>query len=1026
MNKVLSGLFVLLFSAALAEAQSYDPIEQIGDVENKTITVTNPLTDVEKLIAGGASFNSSATNNTLNINAAVSDSNTTAPAGTGVSHYVAGGAVYNNTAAQNTVNVNANVTGKAVVGGLARVHDTATVNAEKWGTGSALNNSVNIKNANVTVAPQTDASVFFVNDADGNKQTVAVAGGASQFFNGDVSGNSVNIQGSTINGAVVGGLSYVQTTQAEVDEKGLHPTRNNDNNSVYIKDSTVNGIVYGSYGGVFGNGNTVTLDNATINGDAYAAKSGFTSYDDSSAAVGTFNNNTLNLLNGTKVQSAAAVSANNNNASYNAMNISGSTVQDGTLYAVKMVHSMEDNTATLAGVTDYNKLSLINTPTTAYEIGGAVNFTGSPSHNSVYIKDSDVTLTFDATKTFGGVMNVTNLTASKLLGTKDSAGTAITPALNTTNGYIFGGATADYVQTVAAGDGTQEIIKGFGKSADYNTVNIDGGTVNANIIGGFAAYVRQADYKVDTDEYGGYEEVHKVGLVTTTTGQTCTKDETSGTITCTNIEPTEETADKIDDEYSASYNTVILKNATVNGDVYGGYVDGAELKQDYMKTANNTVVIAGNTVLNGTVYGGSNAYFRDTNSLVFRNVANGNNFVEYKTSQFKNFNGLWTIEGNFDTRLAFDKGDVHALFVLDQSVMQDHAGTVVLKTGTDLDGYGPVNCNGSANCTKYLSDVQLSQNKLGIYTFYLTPQVNGGVIEWVLSNVKDKANIDAYGQLPLIGLALAAAGTDMISSTIENALLDDNESSSFVNAAYNDLRYKTASGFDLDSTVFHAGGWKKYGDFLLGVFGEYAHGSYDTFPIKVSGDGDSYAGGLMAAYQYSETGRLEANARVGSVSVNFDSAELVSSFKNTGMYYGAGAGFVEQVSSLSLYGSMNWLRKNAEDETDNLGQKIKFDAAQSLALKFGGRYLLNAVNISGFVPMIGVGGSYEFDGDSKVQVEDLTTDEPSLKGLTGRAEVGLFYDNQDPYMPLKTSLNLFGQAGQQQGWGGEVKVAFRF
>lgn len=1023
MNKVLSGLFVLFFSAALAQAQSYDPIEQIGDVQNKTTTVTNPLTDVEKLIAGGASFNSSATNNTLNINAAVSDSNTDEPKGAEISHYVAGGAVYNNTAAQNTVNVNANVTGKAVVGGLARVRDTATVDAEKWDTGSALNNSVNIKNATITVAPQTEDSVFFVKDAGGNTQTVAVAGGASQFFNGDVSGNSVNIQGSTVNGAVVGGLSYVQTTQEEVDEKGIHPTRNNDNNSVYIKDSSVNGIVYGSYGGVFGNGNTVTLDNAQIAGDAYAAKSGFTSYDDSSAAVGTFNNNTLNLLNGTTVNSAAAVSANNNNASYNAMTINGSTVQNGTLYAVKMVHSMEDNTATLAGVTDYNRLSLINTPTTAYEIGGAVNFTGSPSHNTVYIKDSNVTLNFDATKTFGGVMNVTNLTGSKLLGT----GAPFAPELKTANGYIFGGATADYVQTVAAGDATEEVIKGFGTSADYNTVQIDGGTINASVMGGFAAYVRQADYRITTDEFGGYEEVHKVGLVTTTTGQSCSKDETSGAITCTAIEPTVETAEKIDDVFSASYNTVVLNNATVNGDVYGGYVDGAELKADNMQTAYNTVVIGGNTSVTGTVYGGSNANFRDTNSLVFRNVANGNNFVTYQTSQFKNFNGLWSIEGNYDTRLAFDKGDVHALFVLDQSVMQDHTATVVLKTGTSLDGYGPVNCNGSPNCTKYLSDVQLAGNKLGIYTFSLNPQLNGGVVEWVLSGVKDKANIDAYGQLPLIGLALAAAGTDMISSTIENALLDDNESSSFVNAAYNDLRYKTASGFDLDSSVFHAGGWKKYGDsFLAGIFGEYAHGSYDTFPVKVSGDGDSYAGGLMMAYKYSETGRLEAHARVGSVSVEFESPELVSSFKNTGMYYGAGAGFVEQIMDLSLYGGANWLRKNAEDETDNLGQKIKFDAAQSLALKFGGRYLLNAVNISGFVPMIGIGGSYEFDGDSSVQVEDLKTDEPSLKGLTGRAEVGLFYDNQDPYMPLKTSLNVFGQAGQQKGWGGEVKVAFRF
>lgn len=1032
MKKFLSGLFAVLFTASTAGAQALDPIELSGDVSNKSLIINSGVTGYEnKMIAGGASILGSATNNTVTVNTNLTDTNSGTLPEEAYNHYIAGGAVYNNTAEGNTANISSGVSisGRAVAGGLARIHKPDDIDSEKWNSGSALNNTVNITNATITVDPQDVTTVFFTPNG-----TAAVVGGASQFFSGNVSGNTVNItENSTINGTVVGGLSFVQTTQEEVDEHDITPQRDNNGNTVFIQNSTVNGDVYGSYGGVSGSYNTVRLDKATIDGNVIAAESGFTLYD-GSTSIGSFNNNKLELLNGTTVKSAAAVDANNNNASNNSMLVSASTVTNGELYTVKMVHSMEDNTSTLGGTTDYNSLTLTNLPsTTVNEIGAALNFTGNPSGNSVNISGSNITVTYNANKTLGGIMNITNLTSSSLLGTKTSQGNDIAPELDLPNGFIFGGATADYTQKVNATptkEEPEEVILGFGSSADNNTVSISGGTVNANVIGGFASYVREVNYETDTreDGVGTTTEVSKEGMVTTTVTTTYTKNE-SGTITST-VDTTDDkdSIKKIDEQFSASNNTVILTNVTLNGNVFAGYVDGAELKQENMLAKDNTVVLAGKTQVNGLVYGGSNSYYKDTNRLIFRHNADGENFVAYNSSLFKNFNPVWGIEANYDTRLQFTNPNVHAIMTLDPSVMQAHDPTVILKTSNVLDGYGPVTCDGSPNCTKYHSDITLAKDKLGIYSFALTPEIAGDVVNWTLSGTKKETNLEVYGQLPLVGLALAMEGQEMMSTAITDAWKNENEYSSFLNGAYHHTRYKTGSGFDLDSGVFQAGAWKKFtNDWLAGFFVKYAHGSYETFPIDVDGDADVYGGGLLTSLRYSETGRLEVDAEVGYMDMDFNSSELGSTFNSKGMYYGVGAGFVETLlEDFDLFANLRYLRKGTDDITDNLGQKVEYEAMKSLALRFGAEYTFNQLDLYGLKPALGAMGIYEMDGKSSVKAEDIKTDEASLKGMSGRAQLSLVYQNKDTFLPLRTALTVYGMAGKREGFGGEVNVAFEF
>ncbi len=1037
MNKFLSGLFAVLFTVSTAGAEVLSPIEKPGDATNGNLVINAGVTGYDnKMIAGGASLQGSATNNAVTVNTNLTDTNDDGKKPEDAyNHYIAGGAVYKNTADSNTVTISdgVTITGRAVAGGLARINRPENINSEKWKSGNATNNTVNISGATITVAPQDADTIFSIR---GNP--VAVAGGASAYFSGNVSGNTVNISNhSTINGIVSGGLSYVETTQEEVDEHDITPVRDNNNNTVNIKDSTVNGDVYGSFGGVSGNGNTVRLDGSTVNGNVIAAESGFTLYD-SSAALGTFDYNRVELLNGTTVNSAAAVDANNNNASYNSMLIQNSTVQNGEIYTVKMIHNLEDDTHTISGVTDSNTLTLQDlTGTTVNEIGATLNMTGNPSGNRINIENSDVTVAFDNSKTFGGILNVTDLTTHKLLGTKTVVGdNPIIPALNTSKGYIFGGATADYtsqVNTAAEEEAPKETIKGFGSSADNNTVSIKGGTVSANVIGGFASYVREVNYSTITkDDQGRTTEetcVVKNGRVTTTTTTTYTyADEHDTTGTSNTTVEKSDPAELIDEKFSASNNTIILTDVALDGNVYGGYVDGAELKQENMLTENNTVILAGNTQVTGDIYGGSNNYSADTNRLVFRNNANGTNFVSYDSTQFKNFNRLWSIEANYDTRLQFTKPDVYAVMTLDKSVMQDHTPTVILKTSNVLDGYGPVVCNGSENCTKYHSDISLAKDKLGIYTFALTPEINGNVVNWTLSGTKETTNLEVYGQLPLVGLALAMEGQEMLGTAITDAWKNDNESNTFLNGGYHHTRYETGSGFDLDSGIVQAGAWKKFtSDWLGGFFVKYAHGSYETFPIDVDGDADVYAGGLLTSLRYSETGRLEVDAEIGYMDLEFNSPELSSTFKSNGMYYGFGAGFVETlIEDLDLFANFRYLHKGKDDITDNLGQKVEFDSMNSMALRFGAEYTFNQLDLYGLKPALGAMGIYEMDGKSTVSAEGIQSNEASMKGMSGRAQLSLVYNNKDMFLPLRTALTVYGMAGKREGVGGEVNITFSF
>lgn len=918
-----------------------------------------------------------------------------------IGSYVAGGAAYRNNVTNSSVSMTGTtLQGRDVMGGASFLLDGSA----RLGNFSANNNSVTISGGSLSFYDYTAPGATAPESYGGN-----VYGGYTMFAKGTANNNTVIIKdGANVAGNVFGGVTTPRLTDEDQQKTNILDTRANGN-YVLVQGSTVDGMVSGAMGAATANDNTVIIDNSNV-GAAFGASIG-RGITNGTESVVNMNNNTVIVRNGSTVGTTAMAVMNQSvNAQGNTMTLDNSTMADGVAYSVLMYLGKDTSGGLVQSVVANNTLNLNNLTSTFKEVGGSLNFAGTSNGNTVNILNSNVTLTNAGKKFFDEKLDFTKLAAAKLLP-------ADIPA---DKGLIFGGASMDYtarINSTPSPEAPEEKAVAInGTNSDGNLVNIAGGnsvkTVDANVFGGFSAYIREVDYKT-VDESGVIETVKKIGLTTTTTSSDPA------------AEPKEpETAEKVDNIHSASNNTVVLDNVKFKGKVYGGYVYGAELKEDNMHTQNNTVILRNKVELdpNAVIYGGSNSRGRTTNQLVFDRTIG--TFAD--KNQFRNFNSWWTINADFNTKLKFNF-DVHARMLLDKSTMKEGSEVVVTtNTEASLEGID----DGGVVYELLDSGIVLTQKKVGVFSYSLTPtkEGTGNLVNWTLTSTKDKANAEVYGQLPLVGLALISEGPEMLTQTLNDLWQSETEQNTFVNGGYHHTRYKTGSGFDLDSGLMQAGAWKKFtNDWALGLFAKYAGGSYETYPIKVTGDASVYGGGLMTSLRYSETGRLEATVEAGYVDAKFKSDELLSSFKSKGMYYGASAGFVENpLDDLSMFANFNWKRKASDDITDDLDQKIKFDTLQSMALRFGGDYTFNSWDLNGVIPAIGASAIYEMDGKSTVTVENVKSDEASMKGMSGRGQLVLSYHNKDTFLPLHSVLTVYGQLGKREGFGGEVTIAFEF
>lgn len=1076
-NRVFISIFVLVFtSASLWAADVVAPTWSVPSVDNQIRNLTENYNGAKAVLGAGSRFGN-VSNSTLTINGLTVDTESDLQGayanGTG---YVVGGAVYDKTASSNRANITGSSTiqGRTVFGGAAFLDNLDN----RFGTGTASNNVVSI----VDSAVQKSSSFIPTGETSSTQIGGDVIGGYSDFTNGHADNNTVILNNSTVEGDVYGG-KVVDHLIPDVDydletgELRDHVTLNytTDGNMVQVVNgSIVNGVIYGAAGAEGANRNTILIDSSAALGGVYGAYNGMVYYKGSdSSAITSFNENTIIIRNGSLVSTVLAVGGYSANAYDNILDIDNSTVAAGSLHTVIMDLALKDTTPINAEIRG-NMLSLSNAGTLSLdEIGAGLNYAGTANMHRTQINNV-ANLTVNRPTDMFGILDWNTLSTNNLIGLKDStAAVANVDKLNAAYGVIYGGASLDYV-TQAEGVPTtfdymdaddtgiyyvigslrikaltaapEEAILANGGNdggqSDNNVVYIKDSTVKSNIMGGFAGQIKEVNYTTwaytpavppsgsdpGTPANFTKTEVIKDGDSTITkvyqcgpNGITCD----GGTVTG---DPVKEDGyqEKV---FSASNNAVVLDNSHITGTVYGGFVTGADLRADNAVTSNNTVVIRGNTTLDNTavLYGGNSILGQTTNTLVFDYVNNGaGGFVTYNSKdQFKNFNDVWQINADYDTRINFDFEGVNAAVNLDPTLAGEGSAVIIkTKTATDLSN---VEQNGVVTDLIDTS-VELTRKRVGIYSYDLVGVKEGtSVVGWNLNGKKDSSNVEIYGQLPLVGLALAAEGPEMLSRTFVEAWRSDSESNAFLNGGYHDMRYETGSGFDLRSGIVQAGLWKKYtSNWMGGFFVKYSGGSYKTYPIKATGEAKTYGAGLMTSLYLTETTRLEGEVEIGYMNLEFESDELLSKLKSKGMYYGAMGGIVQNLTEKwDIFANLHFLRKDKDDMTDSLGQKITYEGMQTISLKAGTNWELDQ-NWGGLIPSLGVMAIYEMAGKSKVNVQDASNNEASLKGLSGRGQLNLSYENQSTFLPMVSQLTVFGQVGKRRGFGGEINVSFLF
>ncbi len=1058
---VIGFLFNFILVGNSVAADVFAPTWNLSNIGSQVRELTTNYTGTGVVIGGGSLYGDANKNQLIVDSTAhaglttVSTGSTAASAKTAYengSDFMAGGAVYNAYANLNKLTVNgATIRGRSVLGGAALLDSIDN----RLGIGSAMGNTVFLKDATVSLSPAFVPTGSMIPMQTGGD----VVGGMTHYINGHADYNTVTLDNTTTADGVYGGV-VVPHFLLLSDYDNVSFTA--DYNSVNILNgSNVAGTVYGGYGVWSSEGNSVLVDNSTVT-DVY----GVYSTNASSLAY----DNTVTLQNGAVADAAYTVYGHSINAVANNLNMDNATINNGHLYTASIGLAFDANGAPINAVAQDNTLRAENMAAfSAKEVGGSLNWAGASNKNGVLVNNVAGLTVPRGTTSFGDLVSVSGLASCSLWSIPSLDVTDMATPLAAANGFIYGASSLDYTQQLndlnvnlttsmmkdTATGQLQDSIAGAtvpdvsilanvgasGTTSDGNTVYIQDSNVTSNILGGMAAQIQQIDYATWTysaPSSGTATAADPAKYTRTSVKKTGNTVETNITdfqydgssITTISSSSTYAAVTEFENAvYSASNNTVVLDNSHVTGTVYAGYVIGADLSLPNVYTSNNTVVLRGNTTLdNSTVLYGGNAYLgRTTNWLVFDHVANNGSFVTYNSkNQFQNFNRIWQINADLDTRINFNFNNVIALVNVDMKEAVEGSATIIkAKTSTDMTD---ILQNGVV--TDLIDDsVGLANDKLGIYSFSLTGiKLDSSTVGWVLSSVKDSANAETYGQSPLAGVALAQQGQDTLANTMQAAWSTDAEMNTFVGGGYDKTKYTTGSGFDLQSGILQAGMWKKFtGSWLGGFFLKYAGGHYDTFPISAKGDISAYGGGLMTSWQYSETGRFEANVEAGLMKIDFESSDLRSNLKTHSAYYGGMVGLVQTpVQYWDLFARLQYLHKNGDTTTDNLEQKVKYDAVNSLTLRAGTEYEFGYVNWGGLVPTVGASGIYEFDGESKVTVLGLSNSQASLKGFSGRGEVGFKYSSDDTFLPLLSKLSVFGQVGKRRGFGLEANISFQF
>ena len=290
-------------------------------------------------------------------------------------------------------------------------------------------------------------------------------------------------------------------------------------------------------------------------------------------------------------------------------------------------------------------------------------------------------------------------------------------------------------------------------------------------------------------------------------------------------------------------------------------------------------------------------------------------------------------------------------------------------------------------------------------------------------------------------VALLNAGSEHIDNVMtglgDPANMGEDGTSTSVSVGGGGSRYETGSHVSSHTWNAAVGIGRKReldkGTLEYGIFGEYGKSSYTLHSDAGKGDGDSHhaGGGLLAKWTNKHDVYTEASFRLGRMSnsasnVLRDAAGNGFGYDVHATYYGAhvGVGKIFRYNggrSLDVYGKFFYTKRNGVNFTA-AAQQYDLDSVASSILRIGARYGTTDRKWNWYG---GLAYEYEFDGEAKGTVNGAAVRAASIKGGSGRAEIGMRM-NATKTNPWQADISLYGYAGKHRGFGGNISVAYMF
>ena len=665
-----------------------------------------------------------------------------------------------------------------------------------------------------------------------------------------------------------------------------------------------------------------------------------------------------------------------------------------------------------AGAADNNQVTMTGGTVGHSVLGAFVDGNGTATGNSVTMSSGMIDNSFFGAFVMSGV--VSGNSATVLGGTVKG---------HVMGGHAFGDGTANgSTVTVSGGTVQNGVIGGYvlgNGAANGNTVTVSGGTVQNGVIGGDVGNGTANGNTVTVS--GGTIEGHVIG------------------------------GHAFGDGTANGNSVTIADNATVNGDIYGGYVlDSSGTATEGDVTGNTVTLATGAGAKNATVYGGNS-------NVAGADVKTGNTLnVDTGHVEVKNIANFQTVNLNINANTAPTAGQ--AMLALNDATGTDLSGTQVNMQGTIAGGGQgqPLattitlieNANGLTTDANTLSGTAIVRQGVSLNHHY-TLQTNNNAITATYDNratVDPATGVFTNGRLATVGFL--NEGTDFALDTGMPKAMETIRAQGY--GAYgairgSDIRHDLDKSGDASVSGTHwllglAGKLNTAKDYdLIGsVYAEAGWGNIDSDNSFASGYGDThyYGIGLIGRYQQNEGtmkgAYAQINAKVGRASTDLES-NLYDVNGNRGeydkdaTYYGAGIGVgylwdIAQAYTIDLSARYQWLHLDGYN-TSVANDPYHFDDIDSHRTKVGAR--LNYTENKQYTPYIGIAWEHEFSGTARGSVYGYSLDDNSLKGDTGVAEVGVTF-SPTADSAWKIDANIQGYAGQREGVAGNLAVNYMF